>query len=66
MNLNYRSFSRITVVGHSAGAHLAALLLKVNWTLLGIPNNPVRGKLLCVVNTQYYFLFLPFLLSIKL
>lgn len=37
------SSSPITIVGHSAGAHLAALLLKVNWTLLGIPNNPVKA-----------------------
>jgi arylformamidase len=36
---------RITVAGHSAGGHLAAMLLACDWTALGLPAGTVRNAL---------------------
>jgi len=36
---------RIVVAGHSAGGHLAAMLLSCNWRALGLPPQAVRSAL---------------------
>jgi arylformamidase len=45
-----RAFSadpdRILLSGHSSGAHLAAVLLTVDWTTYGLPVNLVKGAVL--------------------
>lgn len=38
--------ARITVSGHSAGAHLGAAILATDWTARGLPADPVKGALL--------------------
>mmetsp|Transcript_22691 Transcript_22691/g.25218 ORF Transcript_22691/g.25218 Transcript_22691/m.25218 type:complete len:359 (-) Transcript_22691:41-1117(-) len=36
----------ITVVGHSAGGHLCAMLLSTNWSDFGLKSNPIRNAVL--------------------
>jgi arylformamidase len=38
--------ARITISGHSAGAHLAAMLLSCDWAALGAPPDTIKGALL--------------------
>ncbi|HXH01929.1 MAG TPA: alpha/beta hydrolase [Candidatus Competibacteraceae bacterium] len=38
--------ARIAVSGHSAGAHLLAMLLATDWTRLGLPADLIKGALL--------------------
>ena len=38
--------SRIVVAGHSAGAHLAAMLMAARWTDLGLPADLIKGGIL--------------------
>ena len=40
------NLDRITVSGHSAGAHLAAELLSHDWSLEGLPSNLIKSALL--------------------
>jgi arylformamidase len=37
---------RIYLVGHSSGAHLAAMAVSTRWADYGVPENPVRGAVL--------------------
>lgn len=41
--LNVDERKNIVVTGHSAGGHLAALHLAIDWTELGLPQNPITG-----------------------
>jgi arylformamidase len=34
---------RITISGHSSGAHLASVLLTTDWSLLGVPGDVIKG-----------------------
>ena len=43
--LNEGERNAIAVTGHSAGGHLAALHLAVNWSAYGLPENPIAGVL---------------------
>ncbi len=48
---NASSFSgdpnRIFVVGHSSGAHLAAVALTTDWGALGLPSDVLKGGIVC-------------------
>ena len=48
---NASSFSgdpnRIFVVGHSSGAHLAAVALTTEWGALGLPRDVIKGGIVC-------------------
>lgn len=37
---------RLYVVGHSSGAHLAAMALSTHWAAYGLPENPIKGGVL--------------------
>ena len=43
--------SRLTVSGHSAGGHLAAMLLATDWAALGLPSGVVRAA--CGISGLY-------------
>jgi arylformamidase len=37
----------IYISGHSAGAHLAGVLITTDWTKYGVPQNVIKGAFLC-------------------
>ena len=39
--------NRIFVVGHSSGAHLAAVALTTDWDALGVPSDVIKGGVVC-------------------